>query len=492
MDTKHDCPRCHEKYTQDDAIVVHLEEHEWKKLLISFRFRGVDYPLVRCSALGEGVYKCPVCNLAMAGTAIYWHMKDKHEDDLCSEAKRERSDDDERANGVKRQRMTSPDPIPSSDPTYVASSDPPEVSAASDKPTDSRPKSMRWNFAKSMKNVEVPQKIKHLKLDTSKIFNHEHNTAVKVLNFIAAVMDNYITTCTAHTILDDSLSPSHDSTHKCTHCIFEEDSHFHAIFQKLINAPFGTCFFCFTPLGNDLAFNHVNICGKPQRGGGRTERSDWEEWWRVIPYLVWRVPELRATVFKFLGIDEDQSRMLEDTFSWAKWLSLPVVPRDFINKFSDRRLVNLVAVVYAYLFLKSTGGIETPAGGFSIEGADPALTYSTSINEKFINNLDAIRDEDYRKHCFNCYRYCYRYVSRIVFDVGVADYTFRQLSKSRSLMYMMSRSLLFNFCSRNWIHFHYTMSLLSLVFPCSVRLPATNHAAYHNSTKQRVANLPPS
>ncbi|KAJ8074340.1 hypothetical protein PM082_012653 [Marasmius tenuissimus] len=122
------------------------------------------------------------------------------------------------------------------------------------------------------------------------------------------------------------------------------------------------------------------------------------------------------------------------------------------------------------------GWYRDPSRWVLIEGADPTLTYTTSINEKFIN-LDAIRDEDYRN---------------IVFDVGVADYTFCQLSKSRSLMYMMSRLLLFNFRSRNWIHFHYTMFLLSLVFPCSVRLPATNHAAYHNSTKQWVANLPPS
>ncbi|KAJ8074341.1 hypothetical protein PM082_012654 [Marasmius tenuissimus] len=51
---------------------------------------------------------------------------------------------------------------------------------------------------------------------------------------------------------------------------------------------------------------------------------------------------------------------------------------------------------------------RAPAGGFLIEGADPTLTYTTSINEKFINNLDAVHDEDYHKHRFNCYRYCYR------------------------------------------------------------------------------------
>jgi len=64
---------------------------------------------------------------------------------------------------------------------------------------------------------------------------------------------------------------------------------------------------------------------------------------RGLPYIVWRVSDLRKLVFTRLGCPE-LANSFESTVDWASWLMLPASRK-------SPALLNLFAIVWAYAIL---------------------------------------------------------------------------------------------------------------------------------------------
>ncbi|KAE9387628.1 hypothetical protein BT96DRAFT_981372 [Gymnopus androsaceus JB14] len=104
----------------------------------------------------------------------------------------------------------------------------------------------------------------------------------------------------------------------------------------------------------------------PDTGTNQSNQNHWEDWFRVLPYLVFRVKALRELIFAELGIDE--TVFDNDIVVYAVWVTFSVG-----GDVNDDRITNLIVLCATYLHLRMSGRLSLPPGGFKLDDSVPVL-----------------------------------------------------------------------------------------------------------------------
>lgn len=201
----------------------------------------------------------------------------------------------------------------------------------------------------------VPATPSPIVVDTDLVF-HDHPTAGKLFEFLNEQLSTVVRTCPYEQVMLGAVASDHDRLWKCSTTLLSNKNYeYKRVFTLGLTADRGACCYrCWTPQHPE--FNHPE---EPCEGGGR---SDWEGWWRAVPYLIWRTRYLREVVFKALGIPSTAFYHCE---VYAAWLTQPA--HFIFNAGFNRKVTNLVAVVYAYFKLLINQQIVRPAKGLTLD-----------------------------------------------------------------------------------------------------------------------------
>jgi len=160
----------------------------------------------------------------------------------------------------------------------------------------------------------------------------------RVLAFLADAMQHVIYSCPFHEMTGRIFGGSrHTRSWGCPE--MGKGTHYATKYKVSLDADSSvTCIKCFTPkdTGEDN-FNHPTKC---------ENRDQYQDWWRALPYIVWRVRAIRSVVFAKLGLSEDHFQCLADYVLW--------LPRTGVFT-NDRRITNLIAVAFAYFRAREVG-----------------------------------------------------------------------------------------------------------------------------------------
>ncbi|KAL0064521.1 hypothetical protein AAF712_008579 [Marasmius tenuissimus] len=195
------------------------------------------------------------------------------------------------------------------------------------------------------KIVKAPQFIQDFYLDPVKVFEPDHSSPKAILDFLSHHMSTLVNSCPVHSIIEPSAKVSHTLVSQCTTPLANTSGHYHQQYACNLVPPPDSCYKCLTPYGRDLHFDHpIGKCKRPE---------GYVDLWRAIPYLCWRVKELRDTVFGYLGVPQN---VLAEGLGFVKWLRQPLVKlNDQANTgYRDSRIVNWTAAIYAYFHLRFT------------------------------------------------------------------------------------------------------------------------------------------
>ncbi|KAJ3846668.1 hypothetical protein EV368DRAFT_69740 [Lentinula lateritia] len=193
-----------------------------------------------------------------------------------------------------------------------------------------------------------------LNLDTALIFQgYPSSTAIfKRLN---DVMGSVVRGCVFHVVMTGGQSSDHSELWRCTAGLLGKNSEFKKGFTLKLRAQYSACCFdCWTP--QDQAFKH---------GPDRCKlvgRSQWESWWRAVPYLVFRTTYLRVRVFLALGLSEGAFSSID---LYADWLTSPA--QSLADPDRDIRITNLIAVMFVYFRLRTEGKLKGAGVGLGLD-----------------------------------------------------------------------------------------------------------------------------
>lgn len=166
-----------------------------------------------------------------------------------------------------------------------------------------------------------------------------------VLEDIGKLIKRFLKTCIFHEITEkDGKGCAQRAVFYCPGPMYGILCHYYTVYRPLLKGPPGICYACWCPRAV-LSFGHPGNNGTKGKGQGQqcTDRSDYEEVMRGLPYIVWRVSDLRKLVFTRLGCPE-LANSFESTVDWASWLMLPASRK-------SPALLNLFAIVWAYAIL---------------------------------------------------------------------------------------------------------------------------------------------
>ncbi|KAF8054099.1 hypothetical protein FPV67DRAFT_1683438 [Lyophyllum atratum] len=189
-----------------------------------------------------------------------------------------------------------------------------------------------------------------------------HWDGTAILNYLKPWWRWSIDGCVAHTVLELPNDSHHTSLHQCPLPLRTSTSHYYTCYRPLLftTASALACWSCWCPQPFP-DFGHDHSTGKSCRN------EQHQDFWRAVPYLVWRCTALRTAVFGRLGLSAD---CLSTTEEFARWLvQVTVLP--------DRRITNLVAVVYAYFHLKNERRLPSPP--FIFDGKSFVIYYGSPL-----------------------------------------------------------------------------------------------------------------
>lgn len=151
---------------------------------------------------------------------------------------------------------------------------------------------------------------------------------------------------------DPTTGSSHSTLYNCNGAMSHKDNYYYRVFRLTVRPPKNhVCHACWTPT-NIQDFNHP----KSESQSCPTERRSWEDLFRGIPYIIWRVKEIRHAIFKKLGLSENMFDDFVSVVDYARWLE-----KSLTNSYPV--LCNVYAVVWAFTCLynddhrPSSGGI---------------------------------------------------------------------------------------------------------------------------------------
>ncbi|KAK7014748.1 hypothetical protein VNI00_019292 [Paramarasmius palmivorus] len=240
------------------------------------------------------------------------------------------------------------------------------------------PNASRRNFAQDTPNASRRTKVKNpnagyaagmrkndgdpakvgLRLLGEKVFAM-HPAVDDLLDFVSANLATVVNSCAMHTVLGMTTN-KHSLVFKCGLGVSDKKGFYRSKFTKTLDSNGEhTCPMCWCPLRS--SFEHE------EEWCERNSRSNWEDWWRVVPYLVWVCTELREKVFSAVGIPQDH---FTRSIDYTRWLVLPCHWSN--TTFIDSRVTNLVAVVYTWLRMYMTKALKPRSvdGVFSVN-AEP-------------------------------------------------------------------------------------------------------------------------
>ncbi|ESK80773.1 hypothetical protein Moror_15439 [Moniliophthora roreri MCA 2997] len=260
----------------------------------------------------------------------------------------------------QRQRLssvnTSEDPNRSSDPQGPPSVD----SGLAPSSRQRKNKASNKAFAAKMRDNAGNASKVSFHLNGAKVFSS--TCADTILEFIASRMGALVGSCAMHTVLGLKAN-GHSVVHYCSLQVSRGVGFYRSRFTKLLNTDGDhICPRCWCPLRS--VFSHESGWCK------NNDRSEWEDWWRVVPYLVWVCTELRARVFEEVGIPLDH---FTEPLDYARWL---VLPCHWTNESRmDARLTNMGAIMYTWLKLHTSGNLKSASdGGVFVVDAEPSVT----------------------------------------------------------------------------------------------------------------------
>ncbi|KAK7461519.1 hypothetical protein VKT23_007724 [Stygiomarasmius scandens] len=182
-------------------------------------------------------------------------------------------------------------------------------------------------------------------------------TGPQLLDVLASHLKELIEKCVYHSVMNVEGS-LHGTLFDCPDRSCGQGSFYREKYTKALNVRQGQCicYECWFPIGmEESVLQHGS-----ERCFGRNSRSRYyADWFRCLPFLVWRVEKLRKLIFGHLGIDDSKAKLLESLIDWTRWVTLPALN-------SDTRVTNFVAIVYAYLDLRVSKKIK-PSQTFSFD-----------------------------------------------------------------------------------------------------------------------------
>ncbi|KAJ3767163.1 hypothetical protein FB446DRAFT_822329 [Lentinula raphanica] len=196
---------------------------------------------------------------------------------------------------------------------------------------------------------------KKLKISVDKIFQFPHYSNVsEIFEFILSTFTQLQTSCPYHQIMEGTHSEDHELMRACTNSAISQGSEYQSLFTTSLRfTPYTHCWKCCTPVHS--VFKHL-----PKEC--TYERGNLQDWWRGIPYLVFRTTALRNIIFSTLGIPPDVFPTLR---AYTAWLILcPIPPRDPRN---SNRFTNLSVVVFTYLYLLTHQQLPMPETGYILD-----------------------------------------------------------------------------------------------------------------------------
>ncbi|KAK7458679.1 hypothetical protein VKT23_009678 [Stygiomarasmius scandens] len=190
-----------------------------------------------------------------------------------------------------------------------------------------------------------------LAIAISRDFVKLHGGYSTVFNFIAVWMYKNRASCPYHALLPSSHNENHRTLLNCSGPIGGLENHYYSVYRKVLRSRKGHCYHCWRPTSVQ-AFNHP-------RKGCTNDRDLYEDKFRGIPYLVWRVEALRRLVFDFLGLS-DNLHSFSSTVDYCRWLT------SLYNSGANTSMTNMHLVIYAFASLQDNQQI--PKEEYELDG----------------------------------------------------------------------------------------------------------------------------
>ncbi|KAF8065972.1 hypothetical protein FPV67DRAFT_1450194 [Lyophyllum atratum] len=185
-------------------------------------------------------------------------------------------------------------------------------------------------------------------------------TSDAILKYVTPMVMAMKDACVAHYVLQQENQDHHTQLRFCDYPLRSKDSHYYTQFRRQMNdrqCNILACWTCWCPVPYPALGHHEQDTGR------RCSEHTHQDFWRGISYLIWRCTPLREAVFGFLHVDHT---LLIGTSVFAKWLIKPA------STFTpNRKISNLVAIVYAYLCLQEQGAL--PSGALTLDGKQESL-----------------------------------------------------------------------------------------------------------------------
>ncbi|KAJ3752464.1 hypothetical protein EV360DRAFT_75332 [Lentinula raphanica] len=167
--------------------------------------------------------------------------------------------------------------------------------------------------------------------------------------FIRLCFNELENSCPFHQIMQGVHASDHDLMCSCTDPAASVGSEYYTTFTRSLVFP--------NPQYS--IFKHPPKSCYPE--------GNLRDWWRSIPYLVFRTQRLRTAVFNALGIDPDAFPSLSH---YALWLVRQAIPFTDTQR-RNRTFTNLAAIVFMFLYMTSKNTLEMPTGGHELDSTVP-------------------------------------------------------------------------------------------------------------------------
>ncbi|KAF5343186.1 hypothetical protein D9758_016927 [Tetrapyrgos nigripes] len=174
-------------------------------------------------------------------------------------------------------------------------------------------------------------------------FCGDHGQVDGIHKYVAFWAKKHQGVCIFHLIAPVAVGDRHRLLITCGGPLGTAECHYYAVFKNVLGYPYGVCYRCGTPMRSAPVFQHEVACTDNAREG-------YENIFRGVPYIVWRVESLRALVFTYLGIRHHVHAFVS-TVDYARWLSQPFDPN------AGRVLSNMMLIVFAFAKLLEGGRI---------------------------------------------------------------------------------------------------------------------------------------
>ncbi|KAF5390736.1 hypothetical protein D9757_004567 [Collybiopsis confluens] len=200
-----------------------------------------------------------------------------------------------------------------------------------------------------------------------------HADISALFDFIAAEFSKVLNNCAFHTVMTRSTT-LHNKVYACSErAVSSPTGEYKKIFTKVLRVDktiVGTvCCRCWCP--QHAAFgDHPERKVCPKDG----HRASWEDHWRMLGYLIFRVTALRDPIFSAVGIPLDSFSTIAE---YASWLTQPAPSAP------ENMVTNFVVVAYTYFRLVTAKKIAMPKKGLTLDVFPLQIFIMGTVNVRY-------------------------------------------------------------------------------------------------------------